>query len=153
MIKAGRYQAKFLETSGLGKSKNGSDQIVIRFELIDGDFAGHTLLWYGSFTGNAAKVTTDALRTLGWDGKDIREFSEGKNAGNCPAGFGLHDVSVTVSLNSYQGKTAARIDFVNPKDGLGIQGVKRMEASDADALAARLGQSTVATVAPVSVQF
>lgn len=89
-----------------GKSKSDKTQIVIVFQILDGPQTGQYITWYGYFSGKAAKITMKALRTCGWKGDDLAEL-----------GVLNQRVSIVVEHEEYEGKTHAKVQWINPPGG------------------------------------
>lgn len=85
-----------------GKAKTGTRQVLIHFEVIDGEHAGTVLPWFGYFTKDATQRTLESLRFCGWKGDDIQQLGALDQV-----------VSIKVEHNEYEGKTHARVAFVN----------------------------------------
>ena len=62
MIEPGRYRARAIE-GVLGKAKTGTEQIEVRFQLLD---VAQSLTWRGFFTDATEERTMKALEISGW---------------------------------------------------------------------------------------
>jgi hypothetical protein len=62
MIEPGRYRARAIE-GALGKAKTGTEQIEVRFQLLD---RPESLIWRGFFTDATEEWTMKALEIAGW---------------------------------------------------------------------------------------
>lgn len=95
----------------LSESENKqTPQIVVDFELTTAEVAGRRMPWYGFLTKKTAERTFEALRYSGWKGTDI----------DAPLDFGgvnAPDVELVVDHEEWEGKTRARIQWVNRMGG------------------------------------
>ena len=129
MIPAGNYIGTPV-SAALGYTQGGKEQIAVLFELLEP--AGERLTWYGYFTEKTFDRTIESLRACGWTGSALDEF-----AGEAmPAGFD-HQVELVVKHEEYNGKTLARIAFVNTV-GAGVALKSAMDGAQARAFAAKM---------------
>lgn len=107
----GMYRAR--ATSGvLGETSTGKEQMVVDFELLDAGFEGQHLTWFGFFTEKTLESTIKGLRACGWTGDDLMDL----------AGIDTNEVSLVVENETYEGKTRARVRWVNPiNTGLSVK--------------------------------
>lgn len=107
MISPGRFRAK-ATTTGFTKTKKDKPQFAIEFELLDGDDAGKHITWFGGFEGKGFEYSTKAMRACGWDGEtDPEEASFQK------------EVILVIEHEEYEGKTNARVKYINSLDDAG----------------------------------
>jgi hypothetical protein len=130
-IPAGVYRARPI-TAALSKSKNGSEQAAVEFELTE--LESRRLTWFGSFSGGARDITLKTLRTLGWAGDDLADLSGIVS--------GAEDFEIKVEHEDYQGKTYTKIKWVNKIGGPALQ--NQMGQDEAKAFAARMKGAVVA---------
>jgi len=119
MINAGTYKAHATKAE-LGETKAGAPQIAVTFRIIDDDqpeAVGAELVWYGYFTEKAKARTLESLVHAGWDGDDIEEL----------AGLGTTEVNIVVELDTYNGRTRPKVQWVNAIGGSALQ--KTMDES------------------------
>ena len=102
----GKFRAK-AQTSELGYSTNGNEQVTVQFELLEGPDLGKTITWWGYFSEKTADRTLRALLDSGWDGKDVSVLD----------GLGSKDVRLTIGNDTYNGETRQRVQWVNPLTG------------------------------------
>lgn len=109
-IANGTYKAKAIDAK-LGESSNGNPQVGVLFEITqEGESNGLRIPWYGSFSDAKCGDETVADRTLrsleycGWGG-DMSDLSGVVESGN--------EVSIVVEAETYQGKTRAKVQWVN----------------------------------------
>lgn len=132
LIPKGRYRARAIPGSAqLGYTSKGTEQIVVEFELLDEQWAGRTMTWYGFFSEKTQERTIESLRIAGWSADDLTDMT----------GLGMSEVSLAVDHEEYKGKMHASIAFVNKPGGL------KSPMSDAQrkAFAARMKGAAVAS--------
>jgi hypothetical protein len=112
VIEPGKYRARATEW-GLGETSNNNMQIGVAFECLDLE-PGTGITWYGSLTDAALEYTLKDLRAMGWQGDDITELDN--NGGKLDA----RDVQIVVVHEEYQGKTRAKVKWVNSAGGLAM---------------------------------
>lgn len=98
-VNKGRAVAMKLDASP-GK---GTEYIEVTFALSATE--GETIKWKGWITSSAWAMTEKALKTCGWYGDDIREAMRD--------GLGLNEVDLVVEWEDYDGKTYAKVAYVN----------------------------------------
>lgn len=59
----------------IGKTKDGNPQVGLLMIFTDGPYKGMGMTFYGHFTDKTDANTIRALRTLGWQGDDLRDLS------------------------------------------------------------------------------
>ena len=102
----GRYRAKALDGE-LGYSSNGNEQVMVKFEILEGPDTGKSITWWGYFSEKTADRTLKALMDAGWDGQDVSVLS----------GLGSKEVSLTIGNDTYNGEVRQRVQWVNPLSG------------------------------------
>jgi len=134
----GRYKACGV-AGGLGEASNGREQVAVEFEVLEGDFAGERITWYGYFGDDPGKgkktpteITVEALRNCGWQGDDLSDLR----------GIDANEVSLVIDHEEYQGSTQAKVKFVNRLGGLALKAP--MSPDKAKAFAARMKGKIVA---------
>lgn len=140
----GTYRARGISgTAQLGKTEGGAPQLAAAFEITEGPHTGTSLPWYGYFTDRTKKRTLESLRLAGWSNDDIGEIE----------GFGDAEVDIVVGHNTWEGKTTARVDWVNRAGSGGIALKSPMNDAERKAFAAKLKGDVVRSrksVAPVA---
>jgi hypothetical protein len=122
MISAGTHRAVVGEGM-LGKTGTGKEQVAVSLEVLDSvTDASEQMAWYGYFTDAAAEYTIKALRTMGWTGDDLADLSSIKGA----------EVAVVVEHEEYEGKTRAKVRWINPV-GSGSGAILKEQMSEAEA--------------------
>src|ERR1700737_157979 len=111
MLPKGRYRAKAVDAQ-LGFSPNkGTEQVVVEFEILDEEHAGERITWIGYFAENTSERTIESLRICGWKTDDVSDLR----------GIGDNEVQLVVEHEPYQGKTFARVQFVNRIGGINMK--------------------------------
>jgi hypothetical protein len=129
MLNEGNYRGRPVRAA-LGLTSTGKEQIGVQFEFVEP--AGTRLTWYGYFTDAATERTVESLRHCGWRGDDLSVFAEGQPL---PEGFD-QEVELVVKHEEYQGKTSARIAFINGGGGLAMK--EALTQDQASAFAKRM---------------
>jgi len=118
MLPKGTYKARATEAE-FGFTNTGTEQVAVTFEVVeDGEFQGERIAWFGFFTEATAERTIQALRVCGWTGDDLSDLS----------GFDANEVELVVEHEEYQGKTTAKVKWVNK---VGNRVVLKHKMSDA----------------------
>ena len=120
MIAPGTYAARAV-SAGLGETRAGKPQIAVEFDTgVDG-----RITWFGYFTDKSQERTLQSLRYCGWDGSDLTDMS----------GIDSNDVELVIEHETYEGKTRARVQWVNKIGGIGLK--SKMAPDKAAAFAAQ----------------
>jgi hypothetical protein len=93
-----------------GHTSGGKEQIVVPFRILDGEARGRVITWFGFFTDKTWERTMQSLRYAGWTGDDVA------NLGDLP-----NQVEIVIGHEEYDGKTRAKIQWVNQIGGGKIQ--------------------------------
>jgi hypothetical protein len=109
MLGAGTYHA-IAKSGVLGLTKTGREQVAVEFEVVDAEWAGQKLVWYGYFTEKTEKRTLESLRLAGWKGSDLSDLSD-LSAQDVPT------VQLVVEVEEYEGRAAPRVRWVNGTAG------------------------------------
>jgi len=142
LIAAATYRMRAdKSTYEIGKSDKGTEGAKVRCIILgEGDVDTGDSIWYTGWLSDAAMpYTVKALRNMGWVGDDI--FA-GEGIGSLP-------FEGVVGHEEYEGKTYARLQFVNKPGGGGIQMSKDFSDAEKRKLAARV-KAMSASVAPSS---
>jgi hypothetical protein len=127
MIPNGHHRARAVGAE-LGRSpKKGTEQIVVEFQLLDGELAGERINWIGYFTPNTSDRTLEALRICGWKTDDVTDLD----------GLTDNEVSLAIEQETYQDKTHAKVQFVN-RLGSGFKMKSPMNDAEKKAFAAKM---------------
>lgn len=107
MIEAGTYYARGTDVEfGFANNK---EQVAVRFRIEGGNADGQELAWFGFFTDKSAERTMEALRFCGWETNDLGDISTDV--------VGRNLVKIVVEHDEYDGKTRAKIAWVNRAGG------------------------------------
>jgi len=72
---AGSYPVR-AKAHRFGETKKGDPQVGVALEIVDGQYKGKRLTWYGTFVNEQAEeITIKALRALGFRGVDLTDLS------------------------------------------------------------------------------
>jgi hypothetical protein len=127
LVPAGKYRSRAIEAV-LGETGTGKEQVVVRFEILNEGFDGHTVPWYAVFaTDKMSRRILEGLRACGWDGDDLSDLS----------GVSDNDVEIEVEHHEWNGRVNARVKWVNK---LGGPIVTPIPPERARAFAARMKQ-------------
>jgi hypothetical protein len=108
MIAEGKYEAKVTGIV-LSEGKN-AEQVLIEFELTAPEVAGQNITAYRSLSDKAAEYTVKDLQTLGVSGLTDQELEAAIDK-RC---------QIVVQHEEYDGKTRAKVKFINPLGGLSM---------------------------------
>lgn len=111
MLEAGEYRARAAEAR-LGFTGTGKEQVAVRFELLD--FPGQSITSYHFFSSDKAiEISMKGLRAAGFRGSDLSDLSS--LSGETP------EVILVVEHETYNGKTSAKVKFINAAGGLAMK--------------------------------
>lgn len=109
-----RYiRSKALEWA-LGESEKGNPFIAVSFKVKDPlDGVEKFVSWRGHFTDLTTDRTIESLRYLGFEGDDLSNL----------VGLDKNEVDLVVEDEEYEGKTYARVQFINQPRGATVKTV------------------------------
>jgi len=131
MTMTGTHRARAREWA-LGHSSNGNEQVAVLFEITQGECAGKSITWFGSFSDAAVDRTLDSLRHCGWNGDNFVEL----------AGLDTNEVEIVVQAEEYQGKVRDRVRWVNRPSRLALR--EQMDPTKTSAFAAKMRAKAIA---------
>lgn len=102
LIPEGNYRAR-VKSADFGFTSKGTEQVQVVFDILDPDYDGQTVIWWGYFSEKTAERTMQSLRYCGWKGDDVTNLT----------GINDNEVEIVVEHNEYNGKTNARVAWVN----------------------------------------
>jgi hypothetical protein len=132
MIPDGKYIAR-AKSFQYGTASSGTEQVGVEYEIVDGEYAGHRITGYFSFTDAAAPYTFTKLRNSGWRGDDLEKL-------DC---LGSVDVELVIVKDTYNGQAKTKVSFVNVPGGSGV-GMKS-PMTDTKSFAERMRGLTIAS--------
>lgn len=140
MLANGEYEATAIpEESTLGESSSGTPRIEVQFYVqTPVESHGQKIIWYGYLTPAAMPRTVEALRTMGWTGNDLRNLST----------IGANNVQIVIEGEEYQGKTYAKVKWVNSLGGRRVVIDPEKKLAMARALASQIKAMEAAASAP-----
>lgn len=100
----GMHKVRWGISGGDAKAK----QVLVYFEVLDGEWAGTVIPWFGFFSKAAAKRTVESLRYMGFKGDDLTTLASQTLD---------QKVSILVEHNEYNDKVYPRVAFVNKVGG------------------------------------
>lgn len=108
MAPEGTYKTR-CTAIGIETTSTGKEYVSADFEISD-EYGEETFIveWRGWLTDKAMKRTIESLRLMGWHGDDLFELARDGAKDN--------EVNVDVRHEEYNGKTTARIAFINSAD-------------------------------------
>jgi hypothetical protein len=109
--------------------QNSTPQVIVQFEIIEHpEMAGKRIYYFGFMSDKAVEYTLKNLRTCGFVGDDLSQvLTQPIN----------NIVQLTIEHQEYDGKTSARVAFINPPFA-GIKIAKPMVGADLARFAATL---------------
>lgn len=136
LLPAAKYTAQAVD-GYLSHTKDGKEQIVVKFAVIGGQFDGQSVDWTGFFTEKTFDRTIKSLRYCGWQGDDIADLT----------GIDRHEVEIVVEHNEYNEKLYPRVSWVNQIGGKGRMPADEVRAF-AESIKGRIARLTVAEPEP-----
>ena len=131
-LQPGDYRAKSIGAQ-LGKAGTGTEQVAVKFSLLD--FPQQTITWFGYFSPNAFDIAMRGLRSAGFVGDDLSDLSS-LNEDVSP------EVVLVIDNETYQGKTRAKVQFINSTGGVALKDA--LGDTEAKAFAQRMKGRVVA---------
>ena len=135
MIDEGTYNARALRAA-LGMTKTGKEQLAVEWGLLDG--TGRKITSYHYFSEKAIDISMDQLRVAGFRGSDLSDLSSLHNSDESPT----PECEIVIVHEEYNGKTSAKVRFVNSTGGLALS--EPLDDAKAKAFAARMRGAIVA---------
>lgn len=116
----GRFRARAIE-GAWGYTQNGNEQVAVLFKLE----TGRNLTWYGYMSEKTHERTMNALITCGVTDLETLE------------GLADNEVDLVVEHEEYNGKTTARVQWVNALGSGGVAIKDKVEGSEKAAMLAK----------------
>jgi hypothetical protein len=103
----------------VGMTRNGNEQMVMLFEVVDEPNKGRELMWFGTFTEASYAITHRTLVAMGWKGTDLATFPQDVKAGKL--------FNIIVGHETFEGTERNRIKAVRPPGMLELRDQLRPE--------------------------
>jgi hypothetical protein len=110
----GRFRGRAIE-GAWGRSLGGTEQVAVMFHVLDTDAK---LTWYGFLTEKTSERTMNSLLACGVSDLESLE------------GLGSDEVELVIEHEEYNGKTRAKIQWVNRLGTGGVAMKNKAEGSD-----------------------
>lgn len=136
MIPEGKYQAK--ATGGEFGVKNDKDFCAVNFEITEGELMGETITaWLYFSTDKNTERSIESLRYCGctFPGNDITNL----------AGLGSRECQIVIAHETFEGKTRAKVQWVNSGGVGGMKSEDRMNPGQRKSFAERMKATLVAS--------
>jgi len=136
---AGQFAATVAD-HGITKTSNGKEQVAVKFETEHGFITG-----FFALSEKAIEYTLEKLQACGFDGSSLLELQSD------PPRLAGNKCSIKVVHEEYDGKTNAKVQFVNPDGYVGFELKKDTDAAANAAkkydalLRARIGSKSAQT--------
>lgn len=121
-----RYLRSKAQEWTLGESESGKVYLAVSFKVKDTDGEEKFLGWRGFFTDATTERTIESMRAMGFEGDDMTNL----------VGLDKNEVDLVVEDEEYEGKTYARVQWVNKPRGPMVKTV--LEGDKAKAFAASM---------------
>lgn len=132
ILEPGDYRAKAVEAV-LGRSSKGTEQVAVRFALLD--FPQQSITWYGYFSEKAFEISMRGLRSAGFTGDNLADLSSLREDTS-------PEVVLVIEHDEYNGKIRPRVQFINSSGGMAVKDA--LDEGEAKAFAARMKGRVVA---------
>jgi hypothetical protein len=109
-LQPGTYKARGIAAQ-LGFTEGGKEQVAVQLEILDENYHGETISWYGYFTEKTADRTLESLRLLGWASDDLFDLS----------GIGSTEIRAILEEEDYNGKMILKVKWINGPGGLALK--------------------------------
>jgi hypothetical protein len=134
LIPAGTYKAAAVAMATdagdtmiqFGVTEKGTNQVVMLFEVLEGQHQGAMIPWYGYLTKDTWETTVKGMRACGFKGDDLAGALT-QNLDN--------EVFILTEVNEWEGKSRARVRFVNAspagsliKNAMGADDLRKFSA-------------------------
>lgn len=106
----GTYRARGV-LGALGMTSTGREQVAVELQILDENFAGATITWFGYFTEETQERTFESLRTLGWKTDDLSNLD----------GINANEVKIVLKDEEYDGKWRLKVAWINKPGGLALK--------------------------------
>ena len=131
MLPNGKYRAR-AKSAALGLTGTGKEQVGVEFEILTEGHTGESITYYGFFTEDTTERTIKSLRVCGWQGSDLDNLD----------GIDANEVELDVEEDTYNGKTSAKVKWINKPGGLAMRA--QLDPAQARSFAQRMKGAIVA---------
>ncbi len=132
-IPVGRYVGRAVGRAQFG-GKPGSEQMGVRFELLNEGFERRTVIWYQNIAATnptGMEIAVRGLRDAGWTGDDITEA-------NADTGLGSVEVDLAISYREWEGKQKMEVRVFGIGGGAMFKEENALDERSLASLAARM---------------
>lgn len=127
-----------------GHSKQkGTPQVAVCLEILRGPYAGQKITWMGFFTDATEERTLKSLRLLGFEGDDLGAFV---------TQHPTNEVVAVVEHETYDGKTRAKVAWINDPTGGGMRMANALSGADLRKFGAKFKSALKAIPATKTVE-
>ena len=132
----GKYRARADREVEWGTSDKGSDYCVVDFQVTQGELQGDHIKAWLYFTEATRDRSIESLRYCGctFPANDITDVT----------GIDANEVEIVVDHETYEGKTKAKVKWVNAARGAGVKDEQRMDPHAKKSFAERMKASLLA---------
>lgn len=95
----------------LGETGSGAEQVAVEFIILTEGADIDRITWFGYFTDKTWERTIESLRYMGWKGQDLSQLD----------GLDANEVDLVIDDETYEGKTRAKVQWVNRVGGLALK--------------------------------
>lgn len=112
ILPEGRYKAIAHDWStGLSNAK-GTPFVKIGFKILEGEYAGRIVDWYGWMTEKTVERVATDLSALGYDGDDpLADFARAKHADQLPGK--IRPVQLVIRHEEWKERVQVRVAYIN----------------------------------------
>jgi hypothetical protein len=122
----GKYTARVIDY-GIGETKAGLPQVILRFEFMDTEKNIQRMNWFGTLKeGKGREMTAKALLNCGFTGSDLSTIACGPESKVFSENL---DVEIDVQTeNDLEGKPRQRIRWINKVGGSSFKKLSKEDA-------------------------
>lgn len=124
-------KAVALDTDGDRFGRSGAPkntaQVLLYFQILEGEYKGRRVPWFGFFTPDTVNRTMESLRYCGWKGTDLRKLGPLDQV-----------VEIEIEVNDYNDRQSNRVKWVNRPGGGAMKLNNPMDANALRDFAARM---------------
>lgn len=121
---------------GTSENENATKFVAIGFEVVDEQFAGETITWFGYFTEKTTARTLESLQHMGFASDDLM-LLEDIDAARC-AEVLPNVVQIVCEPEEYQGEWTLKVRWVNRSGAGKFKAKQPLVGNDLKAFAAQM---------------